>query len=269
MAGRRGEIVFSLAVAAGLALPSPVPAADLPRAAPAYKAAPVPAAANWTGFYAGLNAGYGWGAGTSSLEYLFLGVPTPISLGVPGSYRNQSSGFIGGGQVGYNFQLDRMVFGIEADLSYSDIHSNDPVDGTTAGGTPFTSTQAQRVKWLGTVRGRIGYAPNDMLLLYATGGSAFGRVEDSSLLSFHQVGGTTYFGSSTSTRSGWTVGGGAEYRIGANLSAKAEYLYFDLGSTSVLGIDVTSPGNPFQTHAVFGHNGHIVRAGLNYQFAGP
>ncbi len=222
----------------------------------------------WTGFYAGVNAGYGWSRASSSLEYLFNGVPTPITSGVPDSYRNDSSGFIGGGQVGYNYQISRAVLGIEADLSYSGIRGDNIVNGTTtASGFPFTSTQSQNLKWLATLRGRIGYTPNDALLLYVTGGMAFGRVEDSSRLAFNTVGGTTYFGSNTSTRSGWTIGGGAEYVVSTNLTARLEYLYFDLGSTSVLGIDVTSPGNPFQTHTQLDHNGHIVRLGLNWKFS--
>ncbi len=223
---------------------------------------------DWTGFYVGGNAGYGWSRAASSLEYLLNGVPMPITAGVPDSYRNNSSGFIGGGQVGYNFQINRTVLGIEADLSYSDVHIDNTINGTTAAATPFTSTQSQKLKWLATLRGRVGYTPNDALLLYVTGGLAFGRVEDSTRLAFNTVGGTTYFGSGTSTRSGWTVGGGAEYGISTNLSAKLEYLYFDLGRTSLNGIDVLFPGNPFQTHAQFDHNGHIARLGLNYRFSG-
>jgi len=251
--------LFVGVLASGMGLAA---AADLP-----VKAKPV-AHYDWTGFYVGGNVGYGWSQAGSSLEYLFNGVPTPITAGVPDSYRNHSSGFIGGGQVGYNFQIDRTVLGIEADLSYSDIHIDNTVNGTTTvGGFPFTSTQAQKLKWLATLRGRVGYTPSDALLLYVTGGLALGHVEDSSRLAFNIVGGTTYFGSSTSTRSGWTIGGGAEYGISTNLSAKLEYLYFDLGRTSVAGIDVLSPGNPFQTHAQFDHNGHIARLGLNYRFS--
>jgi outer membrane immunogenic protein len=253
---------FAVALtAAGAIAASQSLAADMP-----VKAPPAPIYSGWTGFYAGLNAGYGWSPGESSLEYLFNGAPMAITAGVPASYQNHSSGFIGGGQFGYNYQIGRTVLGLEADLSYSDINNDNAINGTTGGGTPFTSTQTENLKWLATVRGRLGYTPYDSLLLYVTGGSAFGRVEDTNLLAFHTVGGTTYFGTRTSTRSGWTAGGGAEYKIGARLTAKAEYLHFDLGSTTVYGIDVTSPGNPFQTHAQFEHAGHIVRLGLNYQF---
>lgn len=233
---------------------------------------------DWSGFYAGVHAGYGWSRPKSTLETLLNG--TPLSLAsqdleeVPDSYRVRADGFVGGGQIGFNVQSSRTVFGIEADLSYSGLDGDVTAAGSvTSGGPPvtydFRSTRSQKLEWLGTLRGRLGYTPSDSLLLYATGGLALGRVEDSMRLSFLGVGGSTFAGASAATRAGWTAGAGAEYRISGNLSAKLEYLYFDLGSSSLVGLDVNFPNQPFQTQSRFDHNGHIARVGLNYRFGAP
>jgi outer membrane immunogenic protein len=227
---------------------------------------------SWTGFYVGANAGYGWGSPSSSMQYLFNGAPTSFaSVGqpqIPDSYPANYRGFIGGGQAGYNFQINNVVLGVETDLSFSGLKSDTTVTGTVPGPTNFTSTRSQKLDWFGTLRARAGFTPNDMLLLYVTGGLAFGQVKDSTQLSFLTVGGTTYAGSASSTRAGWTLGAGAEYRMSRTLSAKFEYLYFDLGKTTVNGLDVTSPGNPFQTNSEFNHTGHIFRVGINFMFGG-
>jgi outer membrane immunogenic protein len=256
------------------AIASAASAADLPHKAPAYIPPPAPVY-NWTGFYVGLHAGYGWMRSDTSLDALFNGIPTSFASvdaeEIPDRFRIDTSGFIGGGQAGVNYQINRALIGIEADLSYSGIKGDSTISGSvTSGGPPvtqpFLSVQSQDLKWLATVRGRLGYLPTDSLLLYATGGLAIGRLEESHRLQFLGVGGTTYVGSDNSTRSGWTVGAGAEYRISGNWTAKLEYLYFDLGSTTVIATDVASPGNPFKERAQFDHTGQIARAGVNYKF---
>jgi outer membrane immunogenic protein len=232
---------------------------------------------DWTGFYAGPHVGYGSMRAKSTLDYLLNGIPTSLaSVGseeIPDSYRINSSGFAGGGQAGFNFQSNKLVFGFEADLSFLTLNGSSTATGTVTSGSPpitmgFISSRSQKIQWLGTVRGRVGHTASDSLLLYLTGGLALGGVEDSMRLSFLSVGGTTYAGSSRSTRTGWTVGGGAEIGNGNNLSTKIEYLYFDLGKTTLIGLDVLSPNQPFRARSRFNHNGHIIRVGLNYKF-GP
>jgi opacity protein-like surface antigen len=163
---------------------------------------------DWTGFYAGPHVGYGSMRAKSTLDYLLNGIPTSLaSVGseeIPDSYRINSSGFAGGGQAGFNFQSNKLVFGFEADLSFLTLNGSSTATGTVTSGSPpitmgFISSRSQKIQWLGTVRGRVGHTASDSLLLYLTGGLALGGVEDSMRLSFLSVGGTTYAGSSRVT----------------------------------------------------------------------
>lgn len=225
---------------------------------------------NWTGFYLGLNAGYGWSRQTAQNGELFSGAPFPITAGFPDTFSGTASGFIGGGQIGYNHQINRIVLGLEANLDYSGIKGGPTFSGVlNLGGPPVpvntTVDLQQKLHWLATFRGRLGYTPYDALLVYATGGLAAGKIENPMLILFNSIGGTTTFtGSASTTRTGWTIGGGAEYGIGRNWTAKAEYLYVDLGRTSVTGTSV--PPQPTQTTADFKNHYHIVRFGVNYLF---
>ncbi len=277
---------FALALSAG-----PVAAADFPsrKAPPPTYYAPAPIA-NWTGFYAGLNAGGTFG-GSDSVN-VSTGVFGPgvdaAALGAVGSGvgNNNHGGFIGGGQIGYNYQLSpAIVAGIEADIqglaggdgtSSFSVASPGALNPThTFGGTVSAS---QRLDYLGTVRGRIGYLFTPSLLIFATGGVAYGGANLSSSFSATESAaagafvGSAFGGANASnTQVGWTVGGGLEWMFANNWSAKFEYLYYDLGTVSVSGpvqyvnavTGVTGLGAS-QTSAQF--NGHIVRAGVNYHF---
>jgi len=244
-------------------------AADLPARIPSKApAAVVVPGFSWTGFYIGASAGYGWGRPDKE----FLGLPND-----PGIWTNYNpvvngladpdvNGFIGGGQAGYNFQVNSLVYGIEADLSYANFRGSNSTATASLGGTPITFTESRKLNWLATVRGRLGWAI-DRWLVYATGGLAFGGAKDSTNLSF--VGCPCYVGEKSETRFGWTVGGGLEWAIAGNWSAKAEYLYYDLGKVRVIGVPtgIFVPGLTTQTD--FETTGNIVRAGLNYRFGGP
>ena len=194
-------------------------AADMPvrnyTKAPAY--AP-PALYNWTGFYAGVNAGGAWSrAGTNF---------------------GDASGFVGGGQIGYNWQAmgSPLVLGLEADFQGTSLKNTASAAGITG---------EAKVPAFGTVRGRIGYAGWDRWLPYFTGGLAYGNIKA-----------TPAFGGDWSkSKVGWTVGGGVEYALLANWTTKVEYLYADLGSVSG-----GTPGNDVTFKS------HLVRAGLNYRF---
>jgi len=238
-------------------------AADLPRKAPAY-APPVSAPATWTGYYIGVNAGGVW-TNTDidwSLNPVGFG-PAGVLVEQAASGRLKTSGFTAGGQIGFNKQFDALVFGLEADLQYTDL------SGTRSGGVIvppgiFDSfTQSMESKWLGTLRGRFGVAFGSWLP-YATGGLAVARVRYSDFGGFPFLP-STNFASATETRVGWTVGGGIEWRFAPRWSVKAEYLYVDLGST-----DYTSLNSVVGASASIVHDHHlkenIARIGLNYAF---
>ncbi|GJD61806.1 outer membrane protein [Methylobacterium frigidaeris] len=244
-------LAAALALTAALAAASPGSAADLPRrAAPPPAFTPVPVF-TWTGFYAGLNAGAGFGGAGGTFTDTTYGTVSPGS---------RDAAFVGGGQIGYNYQItpgSGFVVGAEADIQ-----------GTTFGrarsglvGTTTFYDIGPSLDWFGTVRGRIGYA-FDRFLVYGTGGFAYGSGSTPSNASYYT--GTL----PGSFRTGWTAGGGVEYAITDRLSARIEALYVSLerngGSGSLIYDTATAAyyglGKP---KSEFG----VVRAGLNYRFS--
>jgi outer membrane immunogenic protein len=236
-------------------------AADLPRAVLKAPARVVPPVANWTGWYAGVNLGYGWGGEAVTQTGDPAGVQPAINSGaIPASIAGHPAGIIGGGQIGFNAQRDRVVFGIEADWQGADISTSQSV---SPGLAPLLTTNAtQTVDFLGTIRGRIGYLPVDPLLVYITGGLAYGDVQLS--------GGVTSVGcvvvcasaSTSSLQAGWALGAGAEWVFAPKWTAKVEYLHYDLGSVSQ-----TMPvGAGFSLTQNVNVSGDIVRAGVNHTF---
>jgi outer membrane immunogenic protein len=214
------------AIALGAALAGPAAAADLSNRyqpiakAPAY----APPLYSWTGFYLGLNGGGGWGrskwdrADTPSL-----------------------SGGVIGGTAGYNWQMGQVVLGAEGDLDWSGLK------GTTNTACPAGCTTSNT--WLGTVRGRLGYA-FDRFLPYVTGGLAVGDIRAA----------TPGFAGAAQTNAGWTLGGGVEFAIAGGFSAKAEYLHVDLGNFNCgLSCGVTATDN-------VSFSADLLRGGLNYRF---
>jgi outer membrane immunogenic protein len=253
--------------------------ADLP--ARAYTKAPVAIAAvyNWTGFYVGANVGYGWGTDHTVLTTDADGAPGgPFSalLVQAGAAAAKPEGIIGGVQAGYNWQSGRLVAGLEADLSGTDIRSSNDFSGPV-GVTRFVHID-QRLEWLATFRGRIGFLPTEQFLLYATGGLAVGEVTTNSSLTTTVANnipaciaaniGVCFGSSDRSTRVGWTVGAGAEYAYSSNWSVKAEYLFVSLGRSASTGLD-TRFNPPLQLVADTRNDFHIARVGVNYRFGGP
>ena len=234
------------------------------------KAAPVDPGYNWSGFYLGLNAGYGSGSAPTSLDLnaveqtmVFLGTnPLPPTL--------RPAGFTGGGQAGFNFQSGNIVTGFEADLNYANLRKTDTATGAPYGGGILSTTVATSLDWFGTVRARLGVLPADNVLLYATGGLAYGSVRStmtaSNLVPPSCAGGRVYCGTGTTSgiSVGWTAGGGIEYGFARNWTLKAEYLYLDLGSRSVTFADQSMPGSALT--ATSGFTAHIARGGINYRF---
>ena len=252
----------ALSALAGSAL-----AADLPyrRAAPAPAFVAVPVF-TWTGFYVGANAGYGF-AGDDNVSTVGLNAAARgyIASGVSAAgTKLDKSGFVGGGQIGYNYQIGALVLGAEADIQYTDLSKT---SNLAFPGSNFSSYRSS-MDYLGTVRGRIGYAM-DRWMIYATGGLAYGDV-----YSRHfdgAAGVPLYVGARSGTETGYAVGAGVEYAMpafnwgGSAATVKLEYLYYDLGSRNITSVSSTGAG---YFNSRFQNDGHIVRAGLNWKFSG-
>lgn len=196
---------------------------------------------NWTGFYIGGHAGYAWSDVTWDNVSL-TGEPV----------NNDASGFIGGGQVGYNWQMGQVVLGIEGTFSGASLSGD--AGSAIAPGVVTYSTDINRI---GTVTGRLGFAV-DRFLVYAKGGWATATVE----VSGRNTALPDAF-SISDRRNGWTVGGGLEYMATRNISLGIEYDYIDLGSTSYAGI--TAAALPFTINNADAQV-HSVTARLNYRF---
>jgi len=262
-------------------------------AAPAY---------NWSGWYGGLNAGWVGGAGSASNNASI--VPTendaPINAEVMAlgatNTAGASSGFIGGGQFGYNYQFSHLfVAGFEADiqgLTGAHKRSSSPVplldlDNNVAS-VVTNSTTTRDLSYLGTARARIGILVAPNFLLYATGGLAYGGAKSDTTIAQSVTNTsnppppTLTSGSFSRTRVGYAVGAGGEWMLSSNWSAKLEYLYYDLGSatyatgglaidehpTSLQGIGDNAVA-AIATSSKVRFNDNIVRLGVNYHFNGP
>jgi outer membrane immunogenic protein len=274
-----------LALASGAAS-----AADLPMKAPP----PVPVVApGWTGFYLGLNAGGSIGVDSTSQAATF----TSTALGTNGllnsSSRLSPTGWLAGGQIGYNWQVSPLwVLGLEADWQWAD-QKDSASNGTPAGALAFFGAGAngfgfglateQKLTDIGTARARAGVLTGNTLW-YGTGGFAWGTVKDSytfigsaNPLIFPTLQPGPFLPSAasfSSTRTGWTVGGGVETKLWGGWSAKLEYLYADLGRfTHTLPIAINPAfGAGFNTGGVASATtsshitDNIIRVGVNYQF---
>lgn len=247
-------------------------AADLPM-----KAAPMPVAAvyNWTGFYIGGNLGYSWGR-SSDFSTLTNGAGTVL---FSNSNSTDLNGVIGGGQIGYNWQVTNWVWGLEADIQGSGEKGSrnftcpagvctpsPPAALAIPGPAVPVTPMDQKIEWFGTVRGRAGILATPTVLLYGTGGFAYGDVRTA-----ETIGAGAFAFTNTETRFGWTVGAGVEGAIGGNWTAKLEYLYVDLGRTTgtfqttigALGGGVLSSNYSSRI------TDNVLRAGVNYRFGGP
>ena len=247
-------------------------AADL--GARTYSKAPAMAAAtNWSGLYIGGNVGYGWG--NNSTDFSFLPTPEAFEADNNTTLGTRSSGVIGGAQLGYNWQIGSLVTGLEADIQGSGIKGSasaiPTIRGTAIPDPTSVFSSEQKLSWFGTVRGRLGLTVTPELLLYGTGGLAYGRVDASAnwFASFADEGVQSQAPASVSkTKVGWTAGAGAEWMFARNWSAKLEYLYIDLGSESAIGdLTVNQVLNPpFALGYTWHTQENIARVGVNYHF---
>ena len=228
---------------------TPALAADMAVKAPP----PTVPAYSWTGFYVGAQAGYGFGNNRSSFSGFDPG-DTPPALSPDGS------GIILGGEAGYNFQSGNFVGGLEGDLAYTHVHGS--ATGVSVNGV--VQPVEQNINWLGTIRARFGTVLADRLLLFASGGAAFGGINVSSGFNPGVNCAVTSCGSGSvsGTNAGWTAGGGLEYAWSNQLSLKAEYLFVDLGSKSMT-YPITLAVSQSTTVSEFRAN--IIRFGVNYK----
>ena len=226
---------------------------------------------SWTGLYVGVNGGYGWQGDNlrdTSIDYFYASFPTIVAN--TGASFDDKGGF-GGGQIGYNFQTGMGVWGVEADFQGSAIKSRFsqfPAPGAFCCGNPADIfSGSSKLNWFGTVRGRLGFA-FDRVLLYVTGGLAYGEIEQSiNAVNPAFVPPFEFFTSSYKrVRTGGVVGIGGEYKITSNWSAKAEYQYMDLGSSALSGVNLSN-GPDFTSNV--SHQYQTVRFGINYLFGGP
>jgi len=247
-------------------------AADL--AQPVYTKAHVAPASvpGWAGWYAGVNAGYAWR--DPAIDVTAANAVTAAAVAVapgvfPPSFNVDPKGGLIGGQIGYNWQSSNVVWGLETDLDWADIEGSGRATGisfpTLRSTNAISVSGRQKLSAFGTFRGRLGTAPSDDLLLYATAGLAYGRARlDGGMHDLDCV----EFCSSTSGaawKAGWTVGAGVEWAFVKDWSLKGEYLYYDLGSMEQRLIDpLRAPGAAFTVKSDY--RGNIVRIGLNHKF---
>jgi outer membrane immunogenic protein len=265
-------------VALGLGAPAAF-AADM-RVAP--YAAPPPAY-TWSGCYVGASAGTSSGrsdgfstTGASTASGPVVGgANTPVFGGQPVTGSFNLSGFIGGGQLGCNWQWGAWVFGIEGDGSATNKSGQafaavPSLASSNPGGIVLVNANdifELQERWLVTARGRLGLTGwfGDKTLVYVTGGAAWAKIDSSLWVSGNPIPTGVQ---QSNTRSGWTVGGGLEYALGYGWSVKSEYLYVDFGDWTTLSCTAPSPGCPAGSITSLNVNlkDHIFRAGMNYKF---
>jgi outer membrane immunogenic protein len=279
---------FIVAVLAGLFGANSALAADLP--APVYTKAPVyvDPGYNWTGFYLGGNLGYSWGRSSDTSSFT-NGAGTSLSTSIGSS---NLDGIVGGGQAGYNWQMQSWVWGLEGDIQGTGERGSRDINCATGVCTPSTvttttrtapgffaaapptittttitpglaipATLTQKIDWFGTVRARGGVLVTPQILFYATGGLAYGQVNSSETIS-----GSAF--SASDTHVGYTVGGGIEGAIGGNWTAKLEYLFVDLGRTSgSFATTIPASGGGTLASNYSSHvTDNVLRFGVNYNF---
>ena len=286
MAAISGAVMKTLATLVAIVglIATPAFAADMATKMPikAPPAAPAPIY-NWTGWYVGGTVGGAWGNFDPSTSVTFdptgyFVIGNVAGVNAAGQQSIKPRGFTGGVELGYNWQAGNVVYGLEGDVESFHL-SGSSTSGTVLysiiGYTPgpaecncFTINSAAHTDWLATVRGRLGFAANNWLF-FATGGAAFTTLHGS--FSFADDD-STESASLSSTRVGFTVGGGVEVGLWANWSVKAEYLFVDFGRVSVNGVNQVGPDcsvGPCNGQ-VFTHSldlkANIARVGLNYQF---
>jgi len=227
---------------------------------------PLPSS-SWAGFYLGAHGGYGWGNDPFSLPVALAGGTNPGAI-----EGMKSQGWVAGGHVGHNWQYNRFVTGFEFDLSAADIEGGTNAVEIVPAPNLQTASLDERVKYLGTVRGRLGWTPMETVLLYGTAGLAWERLELSQTTTLVGPTGTANLGvTQPSDRFGWVAGFGGEAKLGnSNWIGRLEYLHYDFGRViPEVSQALVAPGVNIAATSTAGHQTiDLVRAGVSYKF-GP
>ena len=248
----------SIAVIAGISTVAFVQiasAADLPRKAP--PPAPPPPVYSWTGCYIGGNVGGVWSRFSDTWTANPAGFGGPTFINQSGTHTEDGSGVTAGGQVGCQRQFAQVVVGVEGDISYTDLSASRDLTTSNLGATQIYHSDFSS-HWLATFRGRLGWLVSPSVLIYGTGGFAFANVDTTDSV-FFAASASTDSASGSTTRVGWTAGGGIEWMFLPKWSVKVEYLYADLGSATCDALHCGA-----STNADFRTN--VVRVGLNYRY---
>lgn len=232
-------------------------------------------APSWTGFYAGLNAGGIWGE--SQVYWDATSIPPTTETNIVTFNADlqretvttlSSSGFTGGGQIGYNYQMNNMLLGIEGDFNYVNFDASRHFVSPPSSRAPRIFTQNTSVDWLSTVRGRLGYVTNNWLI-YGTGGLAITAVN----FNDHLENGSVLFPEQginiNKTQTGWTAGAGAEWVFAPNWSAKVEYKYVGFGNKNTSSTVALFDGTMATSRVItYNHDfsANLVTVGVNRKF---
>jgi opacity protein-like surface antigen len=246
---RRGDNIEGWSVNGGLRyqfVPDPIVGGRAIAKAPIYKAPAAQPVYNWSGFYIGAYLGADWGA----TNWNFVDAGATIDP--------HFAGLLGGGEVGYNYQIGKWVFGVEGDAGWTNARGTRPCP------TGFFYNCEINVNWLSTATARIGYAYWDRLLLYAKGGAVIGRDQARSVCDTNSQATTVVLigcpsQGDSKTQVGWTVGWGYEFGLTQNVSVKSEMMYFNLGSDRY-----NLAGIPTDVQ----RSGFISTVGLHVRFGG-
>jgi outer membrane immunogenic protein len=260
------KLAIAIAALGITAVSAPAFAADMALKAPP----PRDPGYNWTGWYAGLDGGYSWGRSATNFNVAGL---------APFSTSQSMNGALGGGQIGYNAQVNSTVVGVEADIQGTGQKGTAQLPTIVVPGPPgaralptvtTTGTLAQKLPWFGTVRARVGVLASPTWLFYATGGLAYGQVKSTETVTASAAfppaapfATATAVGSSNTTRAGWTAGVGVEGMIAGNWTAKLEYLYMDFGTIENTFAGVGAFPLVVTSSRV---TDSVLRVGLNYHF---
>jgi opacity protein-like surface antigen/outer membrane protease len=222
----------------------------------------------WDGFFIGVNGGGLWAPSQSESQIWFP--QSFVTPGVPSSFQLSATGGMVGAQAGFNKQWGSIVFGGVADYDLVAAATARHSGSGVYAGVPFNEAQSQQLQSLGTIRARLGFAPIDDMLVYATAGLAFGHTRAFSNLSFPSLG-SGFVGGHSDVAVGLAAGAGVEYALGPRWSIGAEFLYYDLGDGHVVGLPNYNPPAGFsapETDSAFAFRGYTLRLGLNYEFDG-
>lgn len=220
-------------------------------------------AGDWDTAYWGFSLGYGTSAGKVQFD------PLPSAAAFidfqPTTLKTDPKGVLAGFQIGHNWSSGSQVFGYEADLLYSGMKGDKtqtPIIALNGSPEPGSFNASSKTNLLGSIRGRYGFLATPQVYLYATGGLAFGRIEDTAAVNYP---GEAYPASLTKTKTGWTAGLGGEWTVAPGVSTRLEFVYSDLGKESVT-VNPTPSNPPYQMKYTFENKDIQIRIGMNYQF---